>query len=47
MIKKFEETQKEEVELTNKITEKYGLGTLDPNTGVFTPSESDTQGESK
>ena len=47
MIKKFEETQKEEVELPNKITEKYGPGTLDPNTGVFTPSESDTQGESK
>ena len=26
--------------LAQSITKKYGPGTLDPNTGVFTPSES-------
>lgn len=29
--------QKLESELLNKITEKYGDGSLDPKTGIFTP----------
>ena len=34
----LESTRNEEQELLSKITEKYGPGTLDPQTGVFTPS---------
>ena len=34
----LESTRKEEQELLQKITDKYGPGTLDPQTGVFTPS---------
>jgi len=30
--------RKEEQETLNKITEKYGPGQLDPQTGVFTPT---------
>ena len=36
----FEEIRAKEQNVLNGITEKYGPGTLDPNTGVFTPSES-------
>ena len=36
----FETVKVKEKEILNSITEKYGPGTLDPNTGVFTPSES-------
>ena len=36
----FESIKIKEQEILQKITEKYGPGTLDPNTGVFTPSES-------
>jgi len=36
----FEEIRVKEQNVLNGITEKYGPGTLDPNTGVFTPSES-------
>ena len=36
----FETVKVKEKEVLNAITEKYGPGTLDPNTGVFTPSES-------
>ena len=35
---KFEEVQKEEANLIETLTEKYGKGQLDPATGVFTPS---------
>ena len=38
--KDFEAIRAEEQKVLNGITEKYGPGTLDPNTGVFTPSES-------
>ena len=34
----LESTRKEEQELLQKITDKYGPGSLDPQTGVFTPS---------
>ena len=36
----FESIKVKEQEALRGITEKYGPGTLDPNTGVFTPSES-------
>ena len=35
----FEEIRVKEQNVLNGITEKYGPGTLDPNTGVFTPSD--------
>jgi len=34
----LEAIKKEEQETLNKITEKYGPGSLDPQTGVFTPT---------
>jgi uncharacterized Rmd1/YagE family protein len=34
----LETLKKEEQETLQSITEKYGPGTLDPTTGVFTPS---------
>ena len=37
--KDFESIRGEEQKVLNGITEKYGPGTLDPNTGVFTPSD--------
>ena len=36
----FESIKVKEQEVLQGITEKYGPGTLDPTTGVFTPSES-------
>ena len=35
----FEQIRAKEHTVLNDITEKYGPGTLDPNTGVFTPSD--------
>ena len=35
----FKDIQKRERELVDKLTQKYGQGTLDPKSGVFTPSE--------
>ena len=37
--KDFEAIRAEEQKVLNGITEKYGPGTLDPNTGVFTPTD--------
>ena len=37
--KDFETVRAQESKVLNAITEKYGPGTLDPNTGVFTPSD--------
>ena len=37
---KFIETQTNEKHFIDKITEKYGDGTLDPETGVFTSNKS-------
>ena len=36
--KRFEEVQKEENDLIETLTGKYGKGQLDPATGVFTPA---------
>ena len=36
----FESIKVKEQEALQVITDKYGPGTLDPNTGVFTPSKS-------
>ena len=38
ITEELESVRTEEQELLNVITEKYGPGTLDPQTGVFTPS---------
>ena len=35
----FESAKANEQKLLNEITEKYGPGQLDPQTGVFTPAE--------
>lgn len=35
----LQKIKKEEKEFLDSITEKYGQGTLDPETGVFTPVE--------
>ena len=34
----LQETRQKEQNILNTITEKYGPGTLDPATGVFTPT---------
>ena len=34
----FENTSQQEQKLLNSITEKYGPGQLNPQTGVFTPA---------
>tara|TARA_B100001123_G_C15214477_1_gene988625 strand:- start:704 stop:985 length:282 start_codon:yes stop_codon:yes gene_type:complete len=38
---KFIENKKRENELVSKLTQKYGDGTLDPKTGIFTPVDSE------
>ena len=43
LTRKFEETQEIENKLINDITDKYGIGTLNPDTGTFTPSEEQVQ----
>jgi len=35
----LENTEKYEKDLLQKILQKYGEGTVDPNTGVFTPKK--------
>ena len=35
----YETVQQEERDLVQKLNEKYGPGQLDPQTGVFTPTE--------
>ena len=39
----FENTRQQEQKLLNSITEKYGPGQLDPQTGVFTPVPTETE----
>jgi len=34
----LDQAREQEQEILNEITEKYGPGSLDPQTGVFTPS---------
>ena len=40
--KEFDEIVLEESKLVDELTEKYGQGQLDPNTGVFTPNKKPT-----
>ena len=35
----YETVQQEERELVQKLDEVYGPGTLDPQTGIFTPAK--------
>ena len=37
----FTELQKKEQEMVNEFTETYGKGSLDPESGVFTPEPSE------
>ena len=37
----FTDLQKKEQQLVDELTKKYGQGTLDPKTGVFTPNNSE------
>ena len=39
--KQFKETTEEEKKFLDEITGKYGDGTLNPETGVFTPNKSE------
>jgi hypothetical protein len=41
----LEETKTKENELASKLTEKYGKGSLDINTGEFTPTPEETTEE--
>ena len=36
---KFEKIQKNEKQFLDEITKKYGDGTLNPDTGIFTPNK--------
>ena len=37
LLENFKKTQKEEKDFVDGITKKYGDGTLDPESGIFTP----------
>ena len=39
----FVTLQSKEQELVQELTKKYGQGSLDPTTGVFTPLENDSK----
>lgn len=41
--KEFIELQSTEQGLVTELTEKYGQGSLDPTTGVFTPLKNDSK----
>ncbi len=41
----FKQVQSEEKKFLDGITDKYGQGTLNPETGVFTPIESENKTE--
>tara|TARA_Y100000996_G_scaffold6987_1_gene6006 strand:+ start:234 stop:554 length:321 start_codon:yes stop_codon:yes gene_type:complete len=41
LIEAFNKTQEDEQKFLDTITEKYGQGTLNPETGVFTPNKSE------
>ena len=41
LIETFNKTQEDEQKFLDGITEKYGQGTLNPETGVFTPNKSE------
>ena len=37
LLENFKKTQKEEKDFVDGVTKKYGDGTLDPESGIFTP----------
>ena len=39
--KEFSDLQEKEQGIVDQLTEKYGQGTLDPKSGIFTPQESE------
>ena len=39
LLENFKKTQKEEKDFVDGITKKYGDGTLDPESGIFTPNK--------
>ena len=41
----LQKIKEEEKKFLDSITDKYGQGTLDPETGVFTPTESKNKSE--
>ena len=41
--KDFDELRGKEREVVDELTKKYGQGTLDPASGVFTPSSDENQ----
>ena len=41
----LKQVQSEEKKFLDGITDKYGQGTLNPETGVFTPTESENKSE--
>ena len=47
LTEKFTETNKTENELIDEITAKYGIGTLDPESGTFTPQSVKQQQQDK
>ena len=44
-LKELENVQDKESKFLKGITDKYGDGSLNPETGVFTPSETSTKSE--
>ena len=39
LLENFKQTQKEEKDFVDSITEKYGDGTLNAESGIFTPNK--------
>ena len=39
LLENFKKTQKEEKDFVDSVTKKYGDGTLDPESGIFTPNK--------
>ena len=45
LVKELTDNQDEEKKFLESINEKYGQGSLNPETGVFTPTESENKSE--
>ena len=39
LLENFKKTQKEEKDFVDNVTKKYGDGTLNPESGIFTPNK--------
>ena len=39
ILENFKKTQKEEKDFVDSVTKKYGDGTLNPESGIFTPNK--------